>query len=161
MSLDEIKLTKSSKETIFTSSDIEIDDISYDFNVTIATPIANSTHQNATNIDPDDEGFFDEFTLVDFEYLDPDDEDIDMSQVYVNDQDLLISTQLIVRSHRLAHLFRGIEDVNKKWFTFDVKFNFGVGESELDASIETMHDYLTQTNGILVTHLIGKEKECG
>ena len=149
--LDEIRASKLSGD-IFTQNNIEIDDIVYDFNINMAT---DDIGKNQTNhFDLDDESFFPQFNTSNFEYLDTDDEDADLTQVYVNDQDLRLNTQLIVRTARLSNLFRGIENITKKELIFNVNLNFG-SESLLDASVDFLHDYITQNTGQLVTHLIG------
>jgi choice-of-anchor A domain-containing protein len=135
----------------FTGEDIQLRDIIYEF-----PDLPKYERSFTSKFDPNNQSFVQDFENS-FASLFPPisniDEDLDLSQLYQNDQDLLIKTQLVINTTRLSSLFRG-KDAEIFNLSLPLELDFKSGDL-LEESFDKMFETLTDPNGELFKIIVG------
>ncbi|CAF0994411.1 unnamed protein product, partial [Brachionus calyciflorus] len=133
----------------FNESDIHIHDITYNYNVTRDDLQSKFYRPKFQDFDPNNTTFFDEFdnNLENiFEQFDDSDVDIDPSEIYVNNQELNLTTTVTIDTRRLSNLFKGKDNVTVT-VTMPANFDF------------TSEDLLYKTTQLLINQLSDKDSD--
>lgn len=142
--------------TWFDENDIYIDDIVYDFKVNREDIESKIYYSDRNNFDPNNTTFFDEFdkdiTNI-FEPFDDTDTEIDLSQVYKNDQELNYTAKVTINTSRLSNLFPGKDNLTVN-VSLVANFDFN-SEDLLLKTTELLVKQLSDKNSDLINAIFG------